>query len=172
MDIKKLETIVYEALTTKTKHYGLNKNKSGWVKTNELIERINFMNGFDELDEDVIFKIIYKNPNYETNLFRSKIRATARATQRETYRAVIPPDRLFYKTNKRYDIDAAFIITPIEGSKYLELSSREDLANTNFTLVVDAHTMFNAGHKFYILNDKYYVEKLPSKFILKVRRVG
>lgn len=172
MDIKKLETIVYEALTTKTKHYGLNKNKSGWVKTGELIERVNFMNGFDELDEDVIFKIVYKNPNYDTNLFRSKIRVTAKAAQRETYRAVIPPDQLFYKTNKRYDTSSSFIIMPSEGSQYLELTAKEDLSNTNFTLTIDAHTMFTAGYKFYTLNDKYYIAKLPSKFILKVRRVG
>jgi RNA:NAD 2'-phosphotransferase (TPT1/KptA family) len=172
MDIKKLETIVYEALTTKTKHYGLNKNKGGWVKTSELIERVNFMNGFDELDENVIFKIVYKNPHYDTNLFRSKIRVTSKAIQRETYRAVIPPDKLFYKTNKRYDTDTSFIITPSEGTKYLELSSKEDLTNTNFVLTIDAHTMFSAGYKFYMLDNKYYIEKLPSKFILKVRRVG
>jgi RNA:NAD 2'-phosphotransferase (TPT1/KptA family) len=61
---------------------------------------------------------------------------------------------------------------PSEGSQYLELTAKEDLSNTNFTLTVDAHTMFTAGYKFYTLNDKYYIAKLPSKFILKVRRVG
>jgi RNA:NAD 2'-phosphotransferase (TPT1/KptA family) len=172
MDIKDLEKIVYEALTTKTKHYGLKINKSGWVKTNELIERINFINGFDELNDDTIFRILYNNPNYSTNLFRSKIRINVNNAKKETYRAVIPPDKLYYKTNKRYDTSSSFIITPDEDSKYIEMLDKEEMADANFILTIDTRRMFAAGYKFFALHDKYYVNKLPSEFITKVRRIG
>ena len=165
MDIKKLEKIVYEALTTKTKHYGLKPNKGGWVKTNDLIERINFMNGFDELNTDTIFQIVY-------NLFRSKIRINVNNAKKETYRTVIPPDKLYYKTNKRYDTASTFVIVPDENKQYVELLDIEDMSDINFTLTIDARTMFAAGYKFHMLNGKYYIDKLPSKFIIKVRRIG
>ena len=172
MDIKKLEKIVYEALTTKTKHYGLKPNKGGWVKTNDLIERVNFMNGFDELNTDTIFQIVYNNPNYSTNLFRSKIRINVNNAKKETYRTVIPPDKLYYKTNKRYDTASTFVIMPDENEQYVELFDVEDMSDTNFTLTIDARTMFAAGYKFHMLHGKYYIDKLPSKFIIKVRRIG
>ena len=172
MDIKNLEKIVYDALTIKTKHYGLNPDKSGWIKTRDLVERVNFMNGIDDLNEDTIFQIVYNNPNYSTNLFRTKIKANKKATKKESYRTVIPPDILYYKSNKRYDISEAFIVTPCDGVKYLELTHEDNFTESAFVITVDTRTMFAAGYKFYTLNGKYYTEKLPSKFILKIRRVG
>lgn len=170
MELKKIAQIVYEALTTKTTYYGIKVDASGWAKTKQLIERINFMLGNDILDNDVIFQIVYKNPQYSTNLFRTKIRANI-TENKNVFKSVIPPDKLYYKTNRRYNIDENFIITPAENSKYIELTSDEESSQANFVLIISAGKMFTAGYKFYTKNNKYYTEKLPSSFIIKIRRL-
>ena len=164
------EKLLYHILRFSTAAYGL-ECKDGWVNIDSLVYKVNFQHGEDIFDRILIRKITKDNNKFAVNLMRTKIKANIiEGEVQMALKKAIPPDRLFYKTNKPFSYTGKYIIMPENGEKLLQLVVDATADNYSTIVEIDSRQMFAAGHVFYILESgNYMTDKIKSQFVKNVR---
>lgn len=170
MNQQDTEKLLYHILRFNTTSYGIESN-NGWVNIDNLIYKVNFQHGDDILDRMLIYKIIKNNKKFSINFMKTKIKANhVEGEQQMVLKKAIPPDMLYFKTNRKITTHGKFVITPEKEEKFLSLSTSPMANNNNIVVEVDSRQMFAAGYVFYISDTgDFMTEKINSKFVKNVR---
>ena len=170
MNQQDVEKLLYHILMFNTNAYKF-ESKNGWVNIDELIYNVNFQHGKELLDRILVYKITKDNPKFTINLFRTKIKANPINGEKQiVLKKAIPPDVLYYKTNRKLVTRGQYIITPDNDEKFLQLTASPLADDYNLIFEIDSRQMFAAGYVFYISNaGMFMTEKITSKFVKNVR---
>lgn len=170
MNQQDVEKLLYHILMFNTNAYKF-ETKNGWVNIDELVYNVNFQHGKELLDRILIYKITKDNPKFTVNMFRTKIRANPIKNEKQSVlKKAIPPDVLYYKTNRKLVTHGKYVIVPEGDERFLQLTT-SPLANEHgLVFEIDSRQMFAAGYAFYISNTGMFMtEKITSKFVKNVR---
>lgn len=150
MDIKQIEQTLYIALRFKPEYYGIIISHDGWVSIRRVIERINFVHGYNMIDKATVNKIVKNNPKFEVNTLRTKIKANKTEEKEvQKIKKTIPPDVLYYVCLK--PIDHKVGIKPNDGEQYVVLKQEyPDNYGPQSVLKIDSRKMFAAGYVFFL----------------------
>jgi RNA:NAD 2'-phosphotransferase (TPT1/KptA family) len=164
------EKLLYHILRFSTASYGLESN-DGWVNIDSLVYKVNFQHGEDIFDRVLIRKITKDNNRFSINFMRTKIKANIIEGEGQVaLKKAIPPDRLFYKTNKPFSYTGKYVILPENGEKLLQLGVNPEANGHSTVIEIDSRQMFAAGHVFYILDSgNYMTDKIKSQFVKNIR---
>ena len=153
MDIKQIEQTLYIATRFKPEYYGIVVSHDGWMNVGTVIQRINFVHGYNMIDRGILNKIVKNNPKFEVNAFKTKIKANkinnAEEVQSQKIKKTIPPDFLYYQSET--SISPKIGIRPNEGEQYVVLKTDyPQKGKANLIYKIDSQKMFAAGHVFFI----------------------
>jgi putative RNA 2'-phosphotransferase len=151
-------------------------DKNGWVGIQELIDNANTYKNL-QLTIDIIKKIVETNDKQRFMLSDEGKRIRANQGHSITVdlelESKTPPDVLYHGTTIRFlDSIRKDGLKPM-GRQYVHLSRTEEIAITvgrrhgePIVLYIDAKTMYEEGHKFYVSENKVWlVDKVPVKYI-------
>jgi putative RNA 2'-phosphotransferase len=170
MDIKQIEQTLYIATRFKPEYYGIVVSHDGWMNVSTVIQRINFVHGYNMIDRSIFNKIVKNNPKFEVNTFKTKVKANkvgnAEEVQSQKIKKTIPPDFLYYTTTSILNPKVG--IRPIEGEQYVVLKTEyPQNANAGSIYKIDSQKMFAAGHVFFITdNGDILTATVGPKFII------
>jgi putative RNA 2'-phosphotransferase len=168
MKRKELENLLYIALRFKPEQYGIRLNSDGWTPIDELIYKINFLNGEEILDRTLLYKIVNGNSKFTINIFKTKIKANkVEGFVHDVLQKTVPPDILYYISQQPLVLDRQFVLQPEGNSQYVVLKNNYPYGvNRNCIAIIDSRQMLAAGYKFYLNNNgDFLTDAITVQFI-------
>lgn len=159
---------------------GLNMDKNGWVKVDELIICINEKSNYN-INFSILCDIVKTNnkQRYSFNKEKTKIRANqGHSIQVDVeLKRKVPPDILFHGTATKYktSIDKNGLISKqrihVHLSKDLETAKKVGSRHGEILIYkINSKKMFNDGYVFYFSeNGVWLTKEVPVKYLIKLK---